>query len=114
VVRTGVLLVNHLETEKHLKVYREPSGGYPYLFVEPYPGWVRLWVQLVTDKKPYLPGQTVVLEARNYLVDYEGKRFLPMKTSDSPGGAWTITPDGRKIIFFNRSIFLEEESVSLP
>lgn len=114
VVSTGVLLVNHLEKAKHLKVYRNSPGGYPYLFVQPLPGWVRLWVHLVTDKKPYLPGQTVVLEARNYLADYEGKRFLPMKTSDSPGGAWTLTPDGRKIVFFDHSIFLDEEPVHFP
>lgn len=113
VVSTGTLLVKHLENIVHRRVYRNHPDNYPYLFVQPFPGWVRLWVRFVTDKKPYLPGQTVVLEPQNYLVDYEGKRFLPMKPTYSPGGAWTITPDGRKIVFFDRSIFLNEEPLHL-
>ena len=116
VVPIGKRLVKYLEDVKHRRIYRNPLSpdSYPYLFVQSYPGWVRLWIQLVTDKKPYLPGQTVVLEAQNYLVDYEGKQILSMKPSDSPGGAWALTPDGKKMVYFNRSIFLDEKPVSLP
>ena len=106
--------MRYLEENERLGVYRDPPDSYPYLFIQPNPGWARLWIQMITDKKPYLPGQTVVLEARNYLVDYEGKRFLRARTSDSPGGAWTMTPDGKRILYFERSILLKEEPVHLP
>ncbi len=114
VVPTGKLLVRYLEEKENHRVYRDPPDSYPYLFVQPYPGWVRLWIRFVTDKRPSLPGQAVVLETQNYLADYEGKRFLPMQPSDSPGRAWTVTPDGQKMVNFNRSIFLDEKPFSLP
>ena len=112
--RIAVRSPRYLEEKEDLKVYRDPPDSYPYLFVQSIPGWARLWIQVITDKKPYMPGQTVVLEASNYLVDYEGKQFIRMKKSDSPGGAWYITPDGKKLVYFNRSIFLDEEPVHLP
>jgi hypothetical protein len=118
VVPLGKLLVGYLEEKENQRVYRDPQDSYPILYVQPYPGWVRIWLCLVTDKKPTMRGETVVLERMNYLVDYEGQRFIPMKPSFSPGGAWTITPDGKKMVYFNamipKAISLEEEPVHLP
>jgi len=113
VVPVGKRLVSHLEETENLRVYRDSPDDYPYIFAQPYPGWTRIWVQIASDKKP-MPGQTVVLEPRSYLVDYEATSFLPLPPSDNPGGGWSLSPDGQKIVYFNRSLFLDEKPVSMP
>lgn len=113
VVPVGKRLVSHLEETENLRVYRDAPDDYPYIVAQPYPGWTRAWIQIATEKKPDMLGQTVDLEPRNYLVDYEAERFLLMQPSDSPGGGWSLSPDGRKIVYFNRSIFLDEKPVSI-
>jgi len=112
VIPAGKNLVTYLEEEKR-QVYFDQPNQYPWIFVQPFPGWVRVWIRLRTNEKPYLPGQTVVLSSQNYLVDYKGKRFFPMKPSDSPGGAWTMTPDGKNMVYFERSIFLKINPIYL-
>lgn len=114
VVPVGKRLVDHLEQVENLRVYRDSPDDYPYIFTQPYPDWTRSWVQIATDKKPMMPGQMLVLEPRNYLVDYEATSFLPMPPSDTPGGGGSLSPDGRKIIYFNRSISLNEKTISMP
>lgn len=114
VVPVGKRLVDYLEQTENLRVHRDSSDDYPYVYIQPYPGWTRIWVQIATDKKPVIPGQTVVLEPRCYLVDYEATRFLPMPPSDTPGGGWSLSPGGGKIVYFNRSIFLDEKTISIP
>jgi hypothetical protein len=114
VIPVGKRLVDHLEKTENLRVNRNSPNDYPYIYVQPYPGWAWIWLQIVTEKKPTMPGQTVVLEPRNYLVDYEAERFLPMLPSATPGGSGYLSPDGRKIVYFNRSIFLDEKPVSIP
>ncbi|MBI5576965.1 MAG: PD40 domain-containing protein [Deltaproteobacteria bacterium] len=118
VVPIGKLLVGYLEEKENQRVYSDPPDSYPLLYVQPYPGWVRIWLCFITDKKPTMRGETVVLERTNYLVDYEGQRFMPMKPSFSPGRAWTIKPDGKKKVYFNdmipRALSLEEEPVHFP
>lgn len=109
----GKELVRYLEEVEQQHVYRNPSDSYPYLFVQPCSGWVRLWINIISEEKPYLPGQSFVLKAKNYLVDYEGRRFVSMKPSDSPGGAWLLTPDGQKLIYFEQSNILKEEPIHL-
>jgi dipeptidyl aminopeptidase/acylaminoacyl peptidase len=117
VILIGKLLVNYLE-KKDNPHFCDPLDSYPWIFVQPYPGWVRIWICLVSDEKQTVHMDTAELERRNYLADYEGKQFFPMKSSFSPGGAWTITPDGKKMVYFDdmirRPIFLEEETVHLP
>lgn len=114
VVPVGKRLVSYLEDKEKSRIYRDSPEDYPYLFVQPYPGWTRIWVQIATDRNPAMPGQAVVPEARNYLVDYAAGRFLLTQPSDTPGGGWSLTPDGRKIVYFNRSIFLDEKPVIIP
>ena len=46
--------------------------------------------------------------------DDEAGRFLLMQPSDTPGSGWSLSPDGQKIVYFNRSLFLDEKHVSLP
>ena len=110
----GKRLVSHLEATENRRVYRDSPDSYPYLFVQPYPGWTRIWLQIATEKKPEMPGQAVALEARNYLVDYEAERFLLRQPSDTPGGGFSLTPDGRKIVYFSRFIFLDEKPAFIP
>jgi Tol biopolymer transport system component len=114
VVPVGKRLMDHLEQVENLRVYRDSPDDYPYIFTQPYPGWTRVWIQIATEKKPEMPGQTVVLEPRNYLVDDEAGRFLFMQSSDTPGSGWSLSPDGQKIVYFNRSLFLDEKHVSMP
>ncbi|MFZ2632297.1 MAG: hypothetical protein WA081_15950 [Desulfosalsimonadaceae bacterium] len=114
VVSVGKRLVNHLEETENLRVYLDSPDDYPYIFAQPYPGWTRAWIQIATEKKPEMPGRTDVLEPRNYLVDYEAGRFLLTQSSDTPGDGWSLNPDGRKIVYFNRSIFPDEKPVSMP
>ena len=42
-----------LEESEKGRVFLDPPENYPYVFVQPFPGWVRLWIRLRTDKKPY-------------------------------------------------------------
>ena len=114
VVPVGKRLVSHLEETENLRVYLDSPDDYPYIFAQPYPGWTRAWIQLATEKKSEMPGRTVVLEPRNYLVDYEAGRFLLTQPSDTPGGGWSLSPDGQKIVYFNRSVFPDEKPVSMP
>ncbi|MEA1967186.1 MAG: hypothetical protein U9N77_03075, partial [Thermodesulfobacteriota bacterium] len=116
VVALGKRLVNHLEDLEQRRVYRDAPDSYPYLLVQPYPGWVSLCIRFVTGKKPNLQGRGRLMEARNYLVDYKGKHFLPMDSLDSPDDIWTmtITPDGQKRVYFKHSIFLDETPFHLP
>jgi dipeptidyl aminopeptidase/acylaminoacyl peptidase len=114
VVPVVKLLVSRLEKTENCRVYRSSPDDYPYLFVQPYPGWTRIWVQMAVEGKHKMPGQTVVLEPRNYLVDYEAERFLLIQPSDPPGDNLSLTPDGRRIIYFSRSTVLDEKPITMP
>ena len=110
VVPIGKRIVEYVEQTGEVRPYRDPSEQYPYINPQPFPGWVNAGIQVTTGEKSGLPGQTVVIQHRNYFVDDDAENFLEIPF----GGYGVMRPNGKRIVFFNDSIFLNEKPISLP
>jgi hypothetical protein len=79
-----------------------PGEAPPWIYRQPAPGWVRIWV---TGGK----GQS-----EQYAVDYQGKAYFTIGASSTPGGGWTLTPDAAGAVRLDDSAGIEVQEVKLP
>jgi hypothetical protein len=110
VVPIGKRLVAHVEQTGEVRPYRDTSEQSPYINPQPFPGWVNASIQVTTGEKSGLPGRPVDIMHRNYFVDDSAEHFLQIPF----GGYGVLSPNGKRIVFFNDSIYLDEKPVSLP
>jgi len=113
VIPVSRLLLEHLSLNDDIKLYRE-NGRYPWLFQLPAAGWLRARINIDLGGEPIFPGSQVNLDAVDFAVNYEATQYDKLWRSDSPGGGWTITPDGKHAAIFNRSTYLTIRKVELP
>ena len=114
VIPLGKRLVEHLEGVAHRRVYRERPDDYPFVTVQPFPGWVKVCAQFIEGQKTTPLGQPVALAMQGFLVDYPGRRFVAVKSAVRAACNWTLTPDGRNLVTFKPGAVLAETPVRLP
>jgi hypothetical protein len=85
-------------------LFQADTQRLPWLSRQPAAGWVKVWVQLDAGGRP---------QGRDFAVNYEGTRYVPLGESHAPGGGWTITPDGRHVVVFAGAGVMTVQSIKL-
>lgn len=83
------LFIEQLAGDSSPPLAEDQKERLPWVFRQPFPGWLKVWVQF--QEKGYRRGM-------DYVVDYSGRSRVLLGKSDAPGAGWKLTPDGKRAV----------------